>query len=502
MAIEATGIARIRHATTGTVYTISADELEWEEIDSEERPMGPEITYQATIDHPELGPLTWSVWEYPLGVENHREVNSGPHAVVETFRITVSDDDGAAQDRENRIQQMVDWFFENFQDPANSLPYESAEGGYIWIDGGPYDASEQIGNHFSGEPQGLIDAAVERVQRDGIYDWAQILGADFYEEGPEEPDDADDEEQGLSDGAVLSGGPAGEPFLQDILASVPTGPGPVFGTDDQGRLELLNWTPSPVPDPALVAELRAQVADLIGQLAGTNGHTELLAAAQKYADAVAGDQPSIARLYASGVNLENMADWTDAAIAAGDRPPLSGSSAAVLRTVVNLHGALIASTPEGSALIEAAARYNRLPEQQEALNRSVAQVEALVQQAQDVFGPEARALAAQAAGQTGQGRNPARSNQISAGVIGGMIGALAVLVGGGLVEGVVVGGLLETSLAVGAKEGVTALGNAAGTFLIGHVDALGTFAAAVGPELNWLRRLTEWIRMRRVRNGD
>ena len=31
---------------------------------------------------------------------------------------------------------MRQWFSNNFEDPAQSLPYESREGGYIWIDGG------------------------------------------------------------------------------------------------------------------------------------------------------------------------------------------------------------------------------------------------------------------------------------------------------------------------------------------------------------------------------
>ena len=32
----------------------------------------------------------------------------------------------------------------NFEDPANETPYESSEGGYIYIWGGPYDALEQL----------------------------------------------------------------------------------------------------------------------------------------------------------------------------------------------------------------------------------------------------------------------------------------------------------------------------------------------------------------------
>ena len=37
---------------------------------------------------------------------------------------------------------MIEWFNQNFEDPAERTPYESAEGGYQWIWGGPYDARE------------------------------------------------------------------------------------------------------------------------------------------------------------------------------------------------------------------------------------------------------------------------------------------------------------------------------------------------------------------------
>jgi len=33
---------------------------------------------------------------------------------------------------------MADWFLANFENPAECTPYESAEGGYQWIWGGPY----------------------------------------------------------------------------------------------------------------------------------------------------------------------------------------------------------------------------------------------------------------------------------------------------------------------------------------------------------------------------
>jgi hypothetical protein len=494
MSIVASGLTRIRHADTGVVYTIEADELDWNEVGADERKMGSEVTHEATLDHPELGLLTWTLWEYPLGMENDREVDVGRHTVLEGFSISLVDDEGWALERESRIQQMVDWFFENFQDPANSLPYESAEGGYIWIDGGPYDALEQIGDNFSGEDQALIEAAVERVQSDGLFDWARIERPEDFDYEPEEPGDAASEP---ADGVVRDGGFSDQASLKDILASVPPATGPIFEPDEHHRLELARWVSSPSPDSSLLKALRSKASDLRDQLRGSNGHPEMQAAAEQYLDAVDRDPLSISGLYAAGVNLENISDWTSVAIKADERPPLPGSSAGTLRTTLDLHGVVVASTAEGSALIEAAARYRRLPEEQDALSRSVAEVAELVQEAKDVFGPQARTLIGQAANQTGTGPNPARSNQTSVTLVAGALRAMALIVGAGLFDAVVVAGLAETTALVGAKQGVTALANAAGTFLAGHADVLRTFAAAVGPELSWLGRLADWFRARR-----
>lgn len=56
-------------------------------------------------------------------------------------QIDWSDEDGA-------VKAMVEWFHMNFEDPAHNTPYESAEGGYQWIWGGPYDAEEELQDAF------------------------------------------------------------------------------------------------------------------------------------------------------------------------------------------------------------------------------------------------------------------------------------------------------------------------------------------------------------------
>ncbi|MCH4561060.1 hypothetical protein [Mesorhizobium jarvisii] len=47
--------------------------------------MGSEIHYEAAIDHPELGDLTWGLWEYPIGIENDHVTDVGKHEVIEDF---------------------------------------------------------------------------------------------------------------------------------------------------------------------------------------------------------------------------------------------------------------------------------------------------------------------------------------------------------------------------------------------------------------------------------
>lgn len=491
MSINASGVARIRHADTGEVYTIEADELDWDTVAADERQMGTEVAHAATIDHPELGQLTWTLWEYPLGMENDREVDIGPHQMLETFRLSLGDD-GAGADRQARVDRMVEWFLENYEDPAQRTPYESAEGGYIWIWGGPYDALEQIGDHFPHEDQDLIEAAVSEVERDGIVDWAPVPSPDDYDDGdrdePEEegelvPNDVDLPDGGLAESSELS----------DILESIRLEDGPVFGRDDQDRIELLSWTGPPPTDPHLIQVLREHTADLLAQLDGTNAHQDLLASVRRYADALGRTPASIPQLYAEGVHLENTSARTEIAILADDLPPLPGSSAAALDSVKELHGTMIMLSPAGAARVEASARYRRDAENQEDLTRSADQLAKAVYGAPELFGPLARELAVQIAASAGQGPHPERSNQTAVGVLKGILISAVTFAGLNVLETIVGGGLAATPAGVAMQEGVTTLATAAGSFLLNNVEALRTFAAAAGPDLVWLKQLSDWI---------
>jgi hypothetical protein len=85
MEVYCRGVARIRHAATGEIFEIESDELDWDAVGGDERQMGPEIHYEAAIGHPELGDLTWGLWEYPVGIENHHITDVSKHEVIEDF---------------------------------------------------------------------------------------------------------------------------------------------------------------------------------------------------------------------------------------------------------------------------------------------------------------------------------------------------------------------------------------------------------------------------------
>lgn len=74
---------------------------------------------------------------------------------------------------EEQAGAMVLWFLARFCDPDAETPYMSSEGGYIWVHGGPYDATEQIEGRFDEiASEDAIKLAVEKVEDSGIYDWA------------------------------------------------------------------------------------------------------------------------------------------------------------------------------------------------------------------------------------------------------------------------------------------------------------------------------------------
>lgn len=84
-------------------------------------------------------------------------------------------------DPEEQVRIMEAWFRHRYEDPAHRTPYESAEGGYIWVNGGPYDAREQLEEQFQGiVPDEVIEELLDKLHGECV-DWAPVPGPDDYD---------------------------------------------------------------------------------------------------------------------------------------------------------------------------------------------------------------------------------------------------------------------------------------------------------------------------------
>lgn len=76
------------------------------------------------------------------------------------------------------VEEMVEWFLKNYEDPVHSLPVDGGE--YVWIVDGPYDAREELEDHFPKADPADIDAAVKTVEED-CWEWVKLSDWDDFE---------------------------------------------------------------------------------------------------------------------------------------------------------------------------------------------------------------------------------------------------------------------------------------------------------------------------------
>lgn len=94
------------------------------------------------------------------------------------------DDWLASASRDDQTIAIRAWFTSRYCDPANDTPYNSREGGYLFIHGGPYSPEEELGDRFGGVvPDNVIKEVVEELEAEAGEDWAPIG------HGPDEDDD-------------------------------------------------------------------------------------------------------------------------------------------------------------------------------------------------------------------------------------------------------------------------------------------------------------------------
>jgi hypothetical protein len=201
MYITTEGTAQVRHSETGQIFDIGPDEMIWEVISEHEGGMGPNRLWAAETSRDGLGDLRWEISEYPVGSFGDPTSQLNGHELVQDFYVSVEhepedpDDEIDDQDVESEpfdriaaADEMKEWFYENYEDPAHSLPYNSREGGYQWLYGGPEAPLDALQDGFADEfPFEFIEEVATSITDEaGIWDWTPKPGPDFYDQ--EEPE--------------------------------------------------------------------------------------------------------------------------------------------------------------------------------------------------------------------------------------------------------------------------------------------------------------------------
>jgi hypothetical protein len=76
--------------------------------------------------------------------------------------------------KEKQIEIMENWFLSNYQNPEDECPYDSEEGDYVYIYGGPYDAREKLEDQFEEYvDKSIIDELVNKLEN-RCFEWSGI----------------------------------------------------------------------------------------------------------------------------------------------------------------------------------------------------------------------------------------------------------------------------------------------------------------------------------------
>ena len=492
------GTARIRHAESAKVYEIDADMLDFESVSSEERSMGPETAYSAVVEHPELGQLIWSIWEYPVGAENYRETDVGPHELLNNLEFGLGHEPPAQneddEERQAQIDELVEWFFERYEDPAQRLPYISAEGGYQWIYGGPYDARTELADNFPEVPDDIIAVAVDEIESDGLTDWAPVASAEDYDQYDDEPDN-------LTVSAItreLAG------LIQD-LPEAATEPAFEIGGDGLIHMAIPPDAATPDANDPLLDELREATQDLLRELTGTNAHTDLLNAAQRYHATISANSISISQVYSRGIRLANAGQATEKAIARDDLPSFPLNVEAHLSSVLDLNSAYIMANPEGRTIAENSAAYQQTSPHTESMRKAAGDFADAVAGAGSLFGDDVRELVAQVSEDVGHGPHPGRSNQNAAQTFGNLtrfilktVGTAAVFTGAAIGGAAITGSIPGGALAATGTEYI----NLCWSFLVANASTLQAIAASFGADLSWMSSAAHILERHKAQNPN
>ncbi|MBU2714263.1 HEPN domain-containing protein [Zooshikella harenae] len=102
-----------------------------------------------------------------------------PSITIDSTDVLLSDLKGMSRDEQ--IETMRTWFFERYEDPVERTPFESAEGGYIYIWGGPYDAYDELSIFSDYVPDDVIKELAHDLSMD-CPEWTSAEKPSDYED--------------------------------------------------------------------------------------------------------------------------------------------------------------------------------------------------------------------------------------------------------------------------------------------------------------------------------
>ncbi|MHC8509368.1 MAG: hypothetical protein ACYYKD_08215 [Rhodospirillales bacterium] len=495
--------AVIQDEATAIRYVIRADELMWRKsVNLDPKHAGYLYLHYGELDHPELGSVIFYAWEgtnniitfdvarINSGIDSVKGIDSivgfdsiGHIKIVENF-TTYSpytsykyegEDESTSEDK--IVEMMNDWFFSNYEDPVHRLPYISAEGGYQWIWGGPYDAREQIGDNFSEFPEHLIEKAVGVVEVEGTHEWSPVSKPEDYE---------DFEDDGENAGERVSEIPDQTPHFAFIV-------------NDAGQIDLAPDSGLPADEDGNIRELKQQLVEALDEssekLTGSNAHPEIAGYTARYREAVVADPLSVDILYAKGLWFENIIRRVKQDIAAGEPPPLAPDIKAALDTVLKLHGIIIASTKRGQELIRLANEYEASNVDNQAYRTAAQPLIEAVGQSTNIFTAETINFVSQANSEIEEGEHPQRSSHVGRATLSNFLVTIGKIVVGE-VKKIIASGVrqgLTDLVAAGVFVGMPVAGLATLRFFVDNMGALHALTLVARDELLWLSHLLHWI---------
>lgn len=505
------GTARIRHIDTRELFEISSEELSWNLVSEDERPLGKERHYEAIVDHRELGELVWVVTEYPVGAAPTVELDSNGHSVEEDFSIAFEHGTEFQEALDYEAQELVDWFFERYEDPANSLPYITREGGYQWIEGGPHDARDALQDAFEDTNPVVLDRAVEVIERGGQTEWAMQLhhleglypedeSADEIEENVGEFDEVALPEDSSDIFTVPDEVEDGETNQVELPNIPPQEAGLQFRLSEDQRIEIVE-RPEMAKNSDLGNSLRAECLDaaeeLLKVLAGTNAYSKLRDKLESYLVVLSEPEVNAAGLFARGVRLQNAHHQLITDVALGELPEPSAEIKEGIKSVLDLHGALIMESSAGRTLVENAKQYAWKDSQTKEYQKVAHEVTTAVSNAKDLFEQSAVDEIAAINDEAGSGPFPNMSDAVSVSTFTNLIKFIArpivQLAKNPAVKHLSLAGLGVSAAGSGIAAELGSFLDAGLGFLVSNISIIKNFAPFAVGDTGWMAALVKFL---------